>query len=234
MTCISPIRYFAAVTPPAAPLVVVLAVLAAVAFALEAVAAGSSDWVLASIALVQLFACSSGFTRHASRGYYDPVLLGGGTRLRIALAHFAVSALPGSVAWVAAGAAGAVAARSLSTPALRPAGWVGLLLVSAVPWAANVRLARYAAGSLWLLTTGSLFFSGKLFGALALLHADPAWGRSHPWSAAALGLGFPAAVPSLAWPPPALAALLGLSLAALAAGVATIRSATFPLSEEGS
>jgi len=234
VTRLSPLRYFAAVTPPAAPLLAVLAFLAAGAFALEALAAGSSDWVLASIALVQLFACSSGFSRHASRGYYDPVLLGGGMRTRVALAHFAVSALPGAVAWIAAGAAAAVASRSLSTPAFRPAGWVCLLLVSAIPWAANVRFAPFAAGSLWLLATASLFLSGRLFRALTLLHADPGWARSHPWSAIALALGFPAAVPSFAWSGPVLAVLFGLALAALAGGVATIRSAAFPLSEEGS
>lgn len=234
MTRLSPLRYFAAVAPPAAPLLAVLAILVVGAFVLEAVAPGSSDWVLASIALVQLFACSSGFTRHATRGYYDPVLLGGGPRFRVALAHFAVSALPGFAAWLAAGIAGAVAARSLSTPALSPAGWVCLLLVSAVPWAANVRLARYAAGSLWLLFSASLLLSGKLFRALSLLHADPAWGRSHPWWSIALALGFPAAVPSLAWQAPVLAALAGLAVAALGLGVAAIRSATFPLSEEGS
>ncbi len=234
MTRLSPLRYFATVTPPPAPLVAVLAILAAGAFALETVDRGSSDWVLASIALVQLFACSSGFTRHASRGYYDPVLLGGGTRVRIALAHFEVSALPGVAAWLAAGIAGAVAARSLSTPAFRPAGWAGLLLVSAIPWAANLRLAPFAAGSLWLLVGASLLFSGRLFRALSLLHADPGWGRSHPWAAIALGLGFPAVVPSLTWPAPVLVAFVGISLAALAAGVAAIRSAAFPLSEEGS
>lgn len=234
MTRISPLRYFAAVAAPPAPLIAVLAILAAGAFVLEAVSAGSSDWVLASIALVQTFACSSGFARHASRGYYDPVLLGGGTRTRIALAHFAVAALPGFAAWIAAGVAGAIAAQSLSTPALRPAGWVGLLLVSTIPWAANLRLASFAAGSLWLLVTASLLLSGKLLRALTLLHADPGWARSHPVRAIALGLGFPAAVPSLSWPVPVLVAFVALSVAALAVGVGTIRSATIPLSEEGS
>ena len=234
MTRLSPLRYFAAVAPPAAPVVAVLAVLGAGAFALEALSAGSSDWVLASIALVQSFACSSGFRRHASRGYYDPVLVGGGSRTRIALAHFAVSGLPGLAAWVAAGLAGAAAAGSHSTPAFRTAGWVGLLLVSAVPWAANLRLAPFAAGSLWLLATASLFLSGRLLRPLALLHSGPDWALSHPWSAIALAVGFPAAVPSLAWPAPVLAALVGLSFGALALGVATVRSAAFPLSEEGS
>jgi len=233
VTRLSPFRYFAAVTPPAAPLVAVLAILAAATFVLESLGPGSSDWVLASIALVQTFACSSGFTRQASRGYYDPVLLGGGTRVRIALAHFGISALPGLAAWTAAGIAGTIAGTSLSTPAFRPAGWVALLLVSAIPWAANLRLPPFAAGSLWLLATATLFLSGKLFRALTLLHSDPAWGRSHPWSAVALGLGFPAAVPSLALPAPVLAALVALSFAALVGGVVTVACATYPLSEEG-
>lgn len=233
MTRLSPLRYFAAVTPPAAPLVAVLAILAAGAFVLESLDAGSSDWVLASIALVQTFACSSGFSRHASRGHYDPVLLGGGTRARIALAHFAISALPGFAAWTAAGVAGAISGTTFSTPAFRTTGWAALLLVSAIPWAANLRLPPFAAGSLWLLATASLFLSGKLFRALTLFHSNPGWARSHPWSAVALGLGFPAAVPSLAWPAPVLAALLAISFAALVGGVASVVRASYPLSEEG-
>lgn len=233
MTRLAPLRFFAAVAPPSAPLAAVLAILALGACVLEGVDAGSSDWVLASILLVQMFACSSGFTHQASRGYYDPVLLGGGPRLTVAVAHFGITALPGFAAWIAAGVSSAVAAHTLSTPAFRPAGWVALLLVSTVPWAVNLRLAPFAAGTLWLLVTASLLFSGRLFRTLAEIHADPGWARAHPLAAAALGLGFPAAVPSLSWPAPLLAAFAGSALAAFVAGVATIRCASFPLSEEG-
>ena len=233
MSQLSPFRFFAAAAPPPAPLVAVLGILALGAAGLEAVSAGSSDWVLASILLVQLFACSSGFTRHASRGYYDPVLVGG-RRVHIGLAHFAVTALPGAVAWIAAGIAGGIAAGSLSSPALRPAGWVALFLVSAIPWAANLRFAPFVAGSLWLLITASLLLSGRLFRTLASLHADPAWALSHGVGAIGLGLAFPAAVPSIAWPAFVLAALAGFSAAALAGGIATLHCASFPLSEEGS
>jgi hypothetical protein len=234
MRRLSPLRYFAVVAPPPAPLRAVLAILALGACALEGVAAGSSDWVLASILLVQMFACSSGFTRHASRGYYDPVLLGGGTRVRIAVAHFAIAAIPGFAAWIVCGAAGTIAARTLSPPAFRPAGWAAILLVSTVPWAANLRLAPFASGSLWLLVTASLLLSGRLFRALAALHADPGWARSHPLAAIVLALGFPAAVPSLSLPMPVVVALAILSLAALGLGVSTVRRTSFPLSEEGS
>ena len=233
MKPLSPFPFFVAVAPIPAPLAVVFAILALTAAGLEAVSAGSSDWVLASILLVQLFACSSGFTRHASRGYYDPILVGG-ARLRVGLAHFAVCALPGFLAWIAAGIAGAVSVGSLSTPALRPAGWVALFLVSSLPWAANLRLAPFVVGSLWILVTASLLISGRLFRTMAVLHADPAWARSHVLAAIGLGLAFPAAVPSIAWPASVLAGLAALSPAALAAGVATLRAASFALSEEGS
>jgi hypothetical protein len=229
---LSPFRFFAAAAPIPAPLKAVLAVLVLGAAGLEAVSAGSSDWVLASILLVQLFACSSGFTHHASRGYYDPVLVSR-TRLRVGLAHFAVTALPGSVAWIAAGIAGAMAAGSLSIPAMRPAGWVALFLVSAIPWAVNLRFAPFVAGSLWLLVTASLLLSGRLFRTLGILHADPAWARSHGLGAIGLGLAFPAAVPSIAWPSFVLASLAVVSAAALATGIATLDRASFPLSEEG-
>jgi hypothetical protein len=230
---LSPFRFFAAAAPTPASLTVVLAILALGAAGLEAVSDGSSDWVLASILLVQLFACSSGFTRHASRGYYDPVLVGR-TRLHVGLAHFAVTALPGSVAWIAAGIAEGIAAGSLSVPAMRPAGWVALFLVSAIPWAVNLRFAPFVAGSLWLLVTASLLLSGRLFRTLAILHADRAWARSHGLGAIGLGLAFPAAVPSIAWPPFVLVALAVISAAALAGGVALLHRASFPLSEEGS
>jgi hypothetical protein len=230
---LSSFRFFAAVAPAPAPLAVVLAILAATAAGLEAVSTGSSDWVLASILLVQLFACSSGFTRHASRGYCDPVLVGG-SRPTIAVAHFSVAALPGALAWIMAGLAGAVAARSLSTPAFRPAGWIALLLVSAIPWALNLRFAPFVAGSLWLLVTAALLLSGRLFRTLGALHADPRWARSHGLEAIGLGLAFPAAVPSIAWPTPVLASLAALSAIALVAGIVTLSSASFPLSEEGS
>ena len=75
MRRLSPIPYFAAVSPPASPLVATLVILAGGAAVLEIVDRGSSDWVLASIGLIQLLACSTGFVRHATRGHYDPILL---------------------------------------------------------------------------------------------------------------------------------------------------------------
>lgn len=232
MSPLSVLRFFAAVAAPAPPLVVVFGVLAAGGGALEIVDRGSSDWVLAAIALIQLFSVSTGFTRHASRGYFDPVLTASG-RIRVALAHFAVSSAPGVAAWIAVGIAQSLAAASLGVPAFRAAGWTALLLTSAVPWAAGIRTAPYAGGGLWLLVSTASLLAGKTFHRLALLHANPDWGSDHPVAALVTGLAFPYAIPSLSWPAVVLIGFVGVAAAAAAAGVAFIVRAEFPLTEEG-
>ena len=227
------LRFFAAVSPPAPALVVVLALLAAGAVALEAVDPGSSDWVLASVALLQLFACATGFSRHASRGRYDPVLLAGGRSPRVTLAHFAVSAAPGAAAWIVVGIAQAAAGRTVAPPAFRPAGWATLLLVSAIPWAMSVRTAPLLPGALWLFASGSLVASGRIFERLAMLRADPAWAARHPFEATAVGVAFPFAIPSFSWPASVLVGFVAISMAAMAAGITAIATADFALVEEG-
>lgn len=226
-------RYFSAVSPPSPPLIVALALLAAGAAALEIVEAGSSDWVLASIALLQLFASATGFTRHASRGHYDPVLVASGRGPRVALAHFAVSAAPGAIAWIAAGIAQALAARTPWVPAFRPAGWATILLVSAVPWAAGVRMPPLVPGALWLLASASLVASGRIFGRLALLRADAGWAGRHPLESIAVGLAFPFAIPSFRWTPASLLGFVAVALVSLAAGAVAVATAEFALVEEG-
>jgi hypothetical protein len=225
-------RYLAAVSAPPATLTTVFGILVFGSAVLEAVDRGSSDWVLASIAVVQLFAVSTGFTRHATRGYYDPVLIGE-SRARIAVAHFAVSAAPGALAWTACGVCQAVAARSAAVPALSPAGWAALLLVSTLPWAVTVRAAPFVGGALWLLVSISLVAAGKVLGPLGRLHLQPAWAGEHPVAAFALGIAFPAAIPSLEWPPKLLLAFAATAAFAVAGGVLQIARADLALAEEG-
>jgi len=226
-------RLFWTVSRPATPLLVVFGVLSSGAIATEAIHPGSSDWVLASVLLIQLFSASSGFSRHASRGYYDPILVSGPDRLVLALSHFVCSAAPGLAAWAAVGAAQAVAARRVGVPALAPEGWIGLLLVSAVAWAASVRSAPFLGGALWLAVSAALLTSGKIASWLALAHADPSWAPAHPLRAIALGLALPILIPARNWPPLVLIGLGAAACAALAAGVLLVASAQFPLAEEG-
>jgi hypothetical protein len=226
------LRFFAAVSPPPPVLVAVLGVLAAGAIAIETISPGGSDWVLASLLLVQLFAVATGFFRHATRGYYDPILVGS-SRPRLAILHFAVSAAPGLAAWIVTGAAEAVAARSLAVPALRAPGWVAFFLVSALPWAAGVRAPRFAPAILWLLVTASLLVSGALLPPLTAIHADPGWPVRHVLRSVGVALAFPMVVPALHWPAPVLFALAGIAAFALLLGVVQIVAGDYPTSEEG-
>jgi hypothetical protein len=228
----SALRFFAAVSPVSPALVAVLAILASGAAVLETVDAGSSDWVLASLAAVQIFAAATGFDRHATRGYYDPILTSG-ARIPLALVHFAASVAPGVAAWCFAGFSESFAAGSLGVPAFRAPGWATLLLVSTIPWASSVRASRFAIGALWLLFTASLLVSGVLLQPLVAIRSGPVWAETHPLRAFGVGLAFPMVVPSLSWPPRVLGGFLAVSVLALAIGIELVRRGDFPLSEEG-
>jgi hypothetical protein len=232
MTVRFAVRYFMAVSRPAGPLVAVLAILPFGAAILESIERGSSDLVLASIGLVQMFAASTGFSRQASRGYYDPVLLGG-RRVSVALAHFAVSASPGVASWIGCGVAQAIAARSPAVPPFRAAGWATVFLVSAIPWALSARSAPYLGGVLWVIVSVSLLLSGRLLVPFGLLQARSGWAAAHPVGAIGLGLAFPLVIPSFEWPARSLAGLFGCALAAAAAGSCAIVRADYPLAEQG-
>lgn len=226
------VRYFLVVSPPAPPLLAVLAILPIGAAILEGIDPGSSDWVLASIGLVQLFAASTGFTRHATRGYYDPVLLSR-PRESVALAHFVASTAPGLLSWTACGLVQTIAAGTLAVPAFRAGGWAGILLVSAIPWAVSARSAPYIGGTLWVIVSASLLVSGKLLVPFGQLQAQSGWAGEHPALAFGLGMAFPLVIPSLEWPASSLVAFLVCAALAAGAGIGSIARADVPLSENG-
>ena len=123
------LRFFWLVSRPPAYLLVVLVVLVLTGITLEVINESSSDFALGSILLIQLFAVSTGFRRYSSRGYFDPALVSGASRLSIGWAHFLASALPGICAWVVVGLAEVVRAGSVHVMAFRAGGASSLLLI---------------------------------------------------------------------------------------------------------
>jgi hypothetical protein len=116
----------------------------------------ASDPAKASAAMVpahvlQVFAASTGFSVPARRGHYDLLLTGGHSRVWMALLHWWTSIAPGITAWlVMAGIEIAVSSGRRST-LLAFGTCAAMCLVSTLPWAITLRLARFAGGIGWLL-----------------------------------------------------------------------------------
>jgi hypothetical protein len=107
----------------------------------------------ALLLMLQMFAAASGFREPATRGYFDAVLSGGGSRLAVAGAHYVASVLPGLVAWVLTAI--------LLYPRDRlliPGDVVAFAYVSSVTWAFALPLTRYASGTVW--TIGLVLLAG--------------------------------------------------------------------------
>lgn len=136
-----------------------------------------SSRALAPLFLLQALATSSGFTSPARRGHYDLLFTTGQTRAQIALVHWAMSALPGTVAWLLIGVVELVAWRGTSVPSLASGTAAGMFLVSTLPWAATVSLPRLTGGISWMLV------------AVLAISVVPEMGRTvtapasllHPW-----------------------------------------------------
>jgi hypothetical protein len=130
------------------------------------------DSAFGGILVLQMFAASSGFTSSASRGYFDPLLTGGRSRLRIAVASLAASTLPGVAAWVITAIIAAALGRAAT--ALAPHRFVALILVSTICWAGGLALPRMAPGVLWAFVLVVLALSRGIFGQyLVLAQSQP-------------------------------------------------------------
>lgn len=103
---------------------------------------------VAPVLLLQLFAAASGFRIPARRGHYDLLFTSGESRLAIAVMHWVISILPGTVSWFALATIERVCGgNSLVVPSTL----LALLLVSTVPWSLTVPFPRLTGGIVWLL-----------------------------------------------------------------------------------
>jgi hypothetical protein len=144
---------------------------------------GAATRALSPVLLLQLFAASSGFAMPARRGHYDLLLTRGGSRLWLALAHWAASVAPGVASWILLAAAEQLASQGANLALLSSGTCAAVLLVSTLPWALTVRLPRFAGAIAWLLvlaTVSSTAAAGTLEGwtiassGIPML-ARPAW-----------------------------------------------------------
>jgi hypothetical protein len=150
---------------------IVTTMAAAGAVLIEPVRAGAA---LMPVLLLQLFAASSGFMVPARRGHYDLLLTHGEGRVRIALAHWLMSVVPGVICWLALGAVEATVAPG-RLAILASGSGAAVFLVSTLPWAVTVTLPRFAGAIGWLLALAMVVaVTGEHSAAVALVDGAPA------------------------------------------------------------
>ena len=187
MIRVSSLRFLLVVSPPAAWMVAAFGASVLLGVVTLWLNPADVDSALGSILLLQMFSASSGFAGPAGRGYFDPLLTGGRSRLRIAISSLVASTLPGVAAWAVVVLTAVVLGRSRTALAFHRQ--VALLLVSAIAWAGGLALPRMAAGGLWafVLLTAALS-RGTIGDYLAVVQSPPAGLHASLASAAAFGV----------------------------------------------
>ena len=143
-------RFFLVVRPYTAHGLIVLGCVLAIGGLTVWLNPSDLDSGLGLILFVQMFLSASGFRVQAGRGYFDPVLLYGRSRLRAVSAHWWSSVMPGAAAWAVLAGFGYSLGSPAAWSALAGQRLLALFLVSAIAWAVGFALPRGVGGALWL------------------------------------------------------------------------------------
>lgn len=144
------VRYFHVVPPVPRLMMLSFAVLTVVGGALTTFADTATAAAAIPILALQAFAASTGFAVLARRGYFDLLVVRGQPRMRIAIVQWVLAIIPGACCWALLAVIHA-AGRGGANPFLQPGTIVSFLMVSTIPWAANVALPRFSGAIGWLL-----------------------------------------------------------------------------------
>ncbi len=151
MTAISPIRFFV-IAPLHSPyLLLALAAVGLAGIVMLIAEPSKGAGALGPLALIQMFAASSGFAVAARRGHFDLLLTAGSGRVAVALTHLGASVLPGVVVWVTLGLVEMLVAQTMMPLAFASGTVFAFGVISLLAWALTVRLPRLSGGIAWLL-----------------------------------------------------------------------------------
>jgi hypothetical protein len=166
-------RFFAVVMrPPGAFVALAMATLGFGAY-LERVYPEGFDQALAIALFLQTLAASTGYRYRLRLGHFDPVLVGGGGRWRIALAHWVASVGLGLLVWAGLGGIDLARGGGHWPTAFSPAALVAALYVSTTVWMLSLGLGRYAGGLLWLTILFALASTQRLQGLRVMFSNEP-------------------------------------------------------------
>lgn len=144
------VRYFHVVPPVPRLMMLSFAVLTVAGGALTTLADTATAGTAIPIFTLQAFAASTGFAVLARRGYFDLLVVRGQPRMRIAIVQWMLAVIPGACCWAVLAVLYAVGEGG-TNPFLQAGTIVSFVMVSTIPWAANVALPRFSGAIGWLL-----------------------------------------------------------------------------------
>jgi hypothetical protein len=161
MKRLHPLRFCWEILCPGWSAIVSLALMLAYAIYLATLGDAGFDNATGLILVAQLLLASSGYRDQALRGHLDPLLAASGDRRGIALAHAALSVLPGVALWLLFGAVDHAITGRRVLP-ITPGGATAFIYASVAVWAVSLWLGRYTGGVLWLAGLFVLAGVGKV------------------------------------------------------------------------
>ena len=189
MIRVSALRYFLAVSPMAMWMRVGLAACLGVGAVSLWLNPADPDSALGSVVLLQMYAVSGGYVSAAGRGYYDAVLVTGRPMWRVACAHLAAAALPGTMVWSLLVALGAVLGHGGAGLSLhRQVAW---LIVSVLGWSGGLAMPRMAGGAIWSIVLITLALSRERLPDMLVWLQSPLPDAGHTVMVAAVSLVCP-------------------------------------------
>jgi hypothetical protein len=160
MSSPTPLRFFWEIVRPTPAAVAALLAVLAYATYLAAVSDQGFDQALALVFLAQLLAASTGYRDRLVRGHFDALLAAREGRVAIALAHAALSVLPGLVLWLAFGTASQAVGRT--SVALTAGGLLAFTYASTLVWTVSLWLGKNTGGVIWIGVLFLLASAGRL------------------------------------------------------------------------
>lgn len=144
---------------------------------MTAVSPRELDSGLGLLLFVQMFMASTGFASRASSGQFDPLLVAGQGRARVAAAHWIASIAPGLIGWVLMALVGKAVGSAAAASALLGRRAAAFVIVSTLGWVLGYRLPRGAGGLAWitLLLAMLLEHESRAVTALFASAADGGW-----------------------------------------------------------
>jgi hypothetical protein len=231
MTQPGALRFFWVILRPSG--VAMAALLATLVFAtyLASLSAYGFDEALSVILLAQILVASTGYYDRLGRGHFDSILAGRRRRESLALAHAALSIVPGLVLWLIFGALDHLIT-SRRSMAMTWGGLAAFIYASVVVWAVSLRLGRNSGAVLWVFVLFILAGAGKIH-----VLRDAYGTSSADWSVTGRATAAALAFPLLMFgdgghvEPPVLLGVCIATVAVLGAGIWTITRLDAPLKD---